>query len=117
VLLSALSFTALLAIGGCVSSNSDSKEFASLAGVWTGKQESPAYAAREITITIRANGSYTWTRGGAFVTDGQLTRAPGASAMGYANTAGSRGEVTASGRQLVWKNTLTGNNYTVTVSR
>jgi hypothetical protein len=35
----------------------------------------------------------------------------------YANGAGSRGAVTTSAKRLVWKNTMTGNNYTVTVTR
>jgi hypothetical protein len=86
-----------------------------LAGTWTGEQVRSAGGRFAMVIEIKPDGSYTWTREGRFVTAGQLSGTGGA--LGYANAAGSRGSVQASGNRLVWKNIHTGNDYTVTVRK
>jgi hypothetical protein len=94
----------------------DNRAIAALAGTWTGQQVRSNGLTRTMTIIIQPSGAYVWTAGDGFSTNGQLSGGAGG-VISYANGAGSRGVVTRSGRQLVWKNTLTGNNYTVTVSR
>jgi hypothetical protein len=89
--------------------------YAGLAGTWTGEQVRNAGGRFRMVIQIEANGSYTWTREGAFLTAGQLSGS--GRTLGYANQAGSRGTVNVSGNTLVWRNTQTGNDYTVTVRR
>jgi hypothetical protein len=86
-----------------------------VAGTWTGEQVRSAGGRFGMVIEIKADGSYTWTREGRFVTAGQLSGS--GSTLGYANGAGSRGAVQVSAGRLVWKNIHTGNDYTVTVRK
>jgi hypothetical protein len=86
-----------------------------LAGTWTGEQVRSAGGRFNMVIEIKADGSYTWTREGRFVTAGQLSGS--GSTLAYANQAGSRGSVVVAGRSLTWRNIHTGNDYVVTVRR
>ena len=89
--------------------------FADLAGTYTGTQVRRDGSTRPMRITVAADGSYTWVSNGETITDGRLSRSGGG--LRYTNTAGSRGTVAASQNQLIFQNTFTGNNYTVTVTR
>lgn len=106
----------LLLLAGCVGTGpSDPTAFASYAGIWNGQQVRST-GTRALTITIKADGSYTWENSGVTVTGGQLSKV--GDAVQYANTAGSRGVVSRpSASTLVWRNTFTGNDYTVTVTK
>lgn len=89
--------------------------FASLAGTWTGTQMRADGSSRPMTITFRDNGRYTWASGGQTITTGRLSGS--VAEAGYTNAAGSRGTVTIEGNTMSWRNTFTGNNYVVTVTR
>lgn len=108
--------TPLLA-AGCQTTQEGASDpgFADLAGIYTGSQLRSDGSTRPMRITVAADGSYTWVSNGETITDGRLSRR--AEGLRYTNTAGSRGTVTASQNQLIFQNTFTGNNYTVTVAR
>ena len=89
--------------------------FASLAGTWTGTQLQADGSSRPMTITFGDDGRYTWVSGGRTLTTGRLSGS--VDAAGYNNAAGSRGTVTVAGNTMTWRNTFTGNNYVVTVTR
>jgi hypothetical protein len=97
------------------STQSRSTQFEPLAGTWSGTLQRADGGSRPITIVMRADGRYRWTSGTTHITDGRLTMR--GSEIRYTNEAGSRGVVTISGNALVWRNTFTGNTYTVTVRR
>jgi hypothetical protein len=90
-------------------------DFSRVAGTWTGEQVRSAGGRFQMVIEIKADGSYTWTREGRFVTAGQLSGS--GATLAYANQAGSRGSVAVAGRSLTWRNIHTGNDYVVTVRR
>ncbi|MDG3041014.1 hypothetical protein [Roseicyclus marinus] len=106
-----------LLAAGCQTTQGGASEpaFADLAGVYSGTQVRGDGSSRPMRITVAADGSYTWVSNGETITDGRLSRSGGG--LRYTNTAGSRGTVTASQNQLIFQNTFTGNNYTVTVNR
>jgi hypothetical protein len=106
------SMLAALATAGPAFAQSD---FGRLAGSWTGEQTNSTGGRFRMVIEVSADGSYTWTREGRFVTGGRLSGS--GNTLGYANQAGSRGSVVVSGRTLVWRNIHTGNDYVVTVRR
>jgi hypothetical protein len=108
----AAAVAAALAFPGAALAQAD---FARIAGTWNGEQVRSAGGRFQMVIEIKADGSYTWTREGRFVTAGQLSGSGGA--LAYANQAGSRGSVAVAGRSLTWRNIHTGNDYVVTVRR
>jgi hypothetical protein len=104
-------------IAGCQQATSTAESaasFADLAGTYTGQQVRADGSTRPMRVTVAADGSYTWDSDGTTITDGRLSRSGGG--LRYVNVAGSRGTVAAGQNQLVFRNTFTGNNYTVTVS-
>ncbi|GIT90627.1 hypothetical protein JANAI62_10820 [Jannaschia pagri] len=111
---------ATLTLAACNASNAPSgasadPRFAAFQGVWTGQQVRLNGSTRPMTITIAADGSYSWVSEGTKVTDGRLVYR--GDQLGYVNDAGSQGTVTEIGETLAFSNTFTGDNYTVTVSR
>jgi hypothetical protein len=111
------SILAAMAVGpvaGVVPANAQA-DMGRVAGTWTGEQVRSAGGRFSMVIEIKADGSYTWTREGRFVTAGQLTGS--GTTLAYANQAGSRGSVAVASRSLTWRNIHTGNDYIVTVRR
>lgn len=106
-----------LLAAGCQTTQGGASDpsLAELAGTYNGTQVRSDGSSRPMRITVAADGSYTWVSNGETITDGQLSRSGGG--LRYANTAGSRGTVATSQNQLIFQNTFTGNNYTVTVTR
>jgi hypothetical protein len=87
---------------------------ASVAGEWRGEKVGAGYQG-PITIVIRENCNYVWTGTAGTITPGRLSVS--SSGFSYANSAGSRGNVSLSGDIMTWVNSFTGNNYQVTVRR
>jgi len=111
-------FAAVMLVAAAMTSaphRASAQEFTALEGTWTGEFAPRSGEALAARITINPNGSYTWFLRGQRFTDGQLTRTAGT--ITYINQAGSRGTVVATPDALVWKNTFTGDNYTVTVRK
>ena len=106
-----------LVLAGCQTVPVDATQaaFADLSGVYRGTYVGDNGSSRPMVVTLAADGTYTWVSNGETITDGRLSQS--GSGLRYANTAGSRGTVTASQNQLVFRNTFTGNNYTVTVQK
>ena len=112
---SAMAFTAQAQLVMPEPMGGGNASFEAFAGTWTGQQTRSNGEVRSITIEMQANGRYSWSSDGQLITNGRLSQ--NGDEIRYRNNAGSRGQVTGSGSRLVWRNTFTGNNYSVTVSR
>ena len=110
----ALIIGAPFAVTACVSADPGA-DFSAVAGTWNGQQVRADGSSRPMTVTIAADGSYSWVSGGSRVTNGRLRGS--SPQFDYVNNAGSRGIVTVASNQLVFRNTRTGDNYRVTLTR
>jgi len=84
----------------------------SFAGIWRGTQTDASGSQRPITITMRADCSYTWVTSRT-TTEGQITLS--GQEMTYRNVAGSVGTVTGNARRLTYRHFQ--GNYTVVINR
>ncbi|CUX83468.1 MAG: ubiquinol cytochrome c reductase iron-sulfur subunit PetA [Roseibaca calidilacus] len=87
--------------------------FSALAGSYTGQYIPDRGAPEALALVMRPDGTYTFS--GAFDSDGKLTQR--GDQIRYANALGSRGVVTVAGDTLSWRNTFTGDSYTISVTR
>lgn len=85
---------------------------AGFAGTWQGQQTDASGVVRDITITMRADCTYTWVTTRT-TTEGAITVRN--EAMTYRNAAGSFGEVTGNASQLNFRHAR--RIYTVTISK
>lgn len=85
---------------------------AGFAGTWQGRQTDAGGTGRAITITMRADCTYTWVTTRT-TTEGAITLRDGS--MTYRNAAGSVGDVTGNARQLTFRHFR--GDYTVSISK
>lgn len=92
--------------------SNDSNCPAGFAGTWQGQQTDASGAVRDITITVRADCTYTWVTTRT-TTEGAITVRDGA--MTYRNAAGSFGEVTGNASRLTFRHVR--GVYAVSISK
>ncbi len=118
MLKSLISAGAILLIAGCAAQeNANRAPVASncpagFAGTWQGRQTDAGGGGRDITITMRADCTYTWVTTRT-TTEGAITVRDGA--MTYRNAAGSFGEVTGDASELNFRHAR--RIYTVSISK
>ena len=85
-------------------------------GEWNGNKKGAGYRG-DLKIVFDDGCKYDiFKKNGKILTPGKIKIKKGTKVT-YTNKAGSRGKVTLEGDTLTWKNTYTGNNYKIIVTK
>ena len=85
-------------------------------GEWNGNKKGAGYRG-DLKIVFDDGCKYDiFKKNGKILTPGKI-KIKKSTKVTYTNKAGSRGKVTLEGNTLTWKNTYTGNNYKIIVTK